>query len=91
MLVTALSFAAGGCKKHRDCAGAIDTSMGFSKADMQKTPGMDDKMMQTLKTLGVQRCEDDKWSDDAINCMFDAKAETDRRVIGKRRASRKRR
>lgn len=78
VFVAALSLAAFGCKKKGgDCASAINHSMELSKADMSKMPGMDDKMLGKLKDLGVQHCKDDKWSDDAIKCMNDAKAEAD--------------
>jgi hypothetical protein len=63
-----------GCKpKGGDCTKAVDHSMELSKAEMQKTPGMDDATMQKMKDLGVKHCTDDKWPDDAINCMIAAK------------------
>jgi hypothetical protein len=74
----ALSIAALGCKKSgADCDKAIDHSMEMSKADMQKMPGMDDKIMHKLKDIGVQHCKDDKWSAEITKCMVDAKTETD--------------
>ena len=72
-----MSVASFGCKKGGDCQKAIDHSMELSKADMSKMPGMDDKMMGKLKDMGVQHCKDDKWPEDAIKCMTDAKSETD--------------
>ncbi len=78
VFVAALSVAAFGCKKKgADCAKAINNSMELSKADMSKMPGMDDKMMEKMKDLGMQHCKDDKWSDDVLKCMSDAKTETD--------------
>ncbi|HEY5921095.1 MAG TPA: hypothetical protein VIV11_05460 [Kofleriaceae bacterium] len=79
MFVAALAFASVGCKKKSgeasgDCAKAINNSMALSKAEMEKTPGMDAAMMQKMADLGVQHCKDDKWSADAIKCMTDAKA-----------------
>ena len=79
MFVAALAFASVGCKKKSgeasgDCAKAINNSMALSKAEMEKTPGMDPAMMQKMADLGVQHCKDDKWSADAIKCMTDAKA-----------------
>ena len=76
--ITVLAFAAPGCKKKgADCDKAINNSMELSKADMAKMPGMDDKMMAKMKDVGVQHCKDDKWPDDAVKCMSDAKSETD--------------
>jgi hypothetical protein len=79
VLAMALSFAAVGCKKKAgggDCTQAINHSMDLSKADMAKM-GVDDKMMQKMKDVGIQRCKEDKWSDDVIKCMTDAKTMTD--------------
>lgn len=77
VLVMAVSLAAFGCKqKGGDCAAAIDHSMELAKADMAKMPGAD-KMMGKMHDLGLQHCKDDKWSDEAIKCMVDAKAEAD--------------
>jgi len=76
-VTAALAFS--GCKKKggADCEKAIDHSMDLSKADMTKQPGMDDKMIAKMRDIGVQHCKDDKWSDDARNCMADAKTEAD--------------
>jgi hypothetical protein len=75
VFVIVLAF---GCKKPgADCAKAIDKSMELSKADMQKMPGMDDKLLQKLKDVGLQHCKDDKWSDEARACMSDAKTEVE--------------
>jgi hypothetical protein len=77
VFVMAMSLAAFGCKKKGgDCAAAIDHSMDLSKADMEKMPGGKD-MMAKMHDIGVQHCKDDKWSDDAVKCMNDAKAEAD--------------
>jgi hypothetical protein len=74
----ALVLAAMGCKTHgADCESAIAKGMELSKADMQKHPGMDEKTMQKLKDIGVQRCTEDKWPEAAIKCMVDAKSETE--------------
>src|SRR4051794_26909460 len=79
VLVAALSLAAFGCKKKggADCDGAINHSMELSKADMSKMPGVDDKMIQKMKDVGIQHCKDDKWPADATKCMVDAKAMAD--------------
>ena len=79
--VAVLSFASVGCPKKvnegKYCAKAISNSMALSKAVMEKTPGMDAKMMQRMEDLGVQHCIDDKWSADATKCMTDAKTMTE--------------
>jgi hypothetical protein len=73
-----LALAAFGCKKKgADCGQAIANSMELSKAEMAKMPGVDDKMMAKMRDLGVEHCTADKWSDDAIKCMSDAKAMAD--------------
>ena len=76
VLVAALSFAAIGCKKKAapgggDCATAVHHSMDLSKAEMAKM-GTDDKMMAKMVDIGIQRCKDDKWSNEALKCMTDA-------------------
>ena len=76
LFVMTLSLAAFGCKKGGDCAAAIDHGKELSKADMAKMPDAD-KMMGKLRDLGVQRCKEDKWSDEALKCMVDAKTETE--------------
>jgi hypothetical protein len=78
VFVAALSFATAGCKKAGgDCTKAIDHSMELSKAEMQKMPGMDEKVFQKMRDIGVQHCKDDKWPEDALKCMTDAKSITD--------------
>jgi hypothetical protein len=80
VFVAGLALAAVGCKKKGgggDCATAISHSMELAKADMAKTPGMDDKMLEKMKDIGLQHCRDDKWSDDVTKCMVDAKTEAD--------------
>jgi hypothetical protein len=76
VFIAALSLAAVGCKKPGggDCAKAIANSMEVSKADL---PTGNEKMMAKMRDLGVQHCTDDKWSDDAIKCMTDAKTEAE--------------
>lgn len=74
-IVLVLSLAAFGCKKGgADCDKAITHSMELSKADMA---GVDDKMMGKMKDLALQHCRDDKWSDEVVKCMAEAKTGTD--------------
>jgi len=76
-LVFVLSIAALGCKKKGgDCDKAIAKGMELSKADMQKM-GVDDKMMAKMQDLGIKHCKDDKWSDEALACMTNAKTEAE--------------
>jgi hypothetical protein len=78
LFVVALSLAAFGCKKKGgDCDSAINHSMELSKADMQKMAGGDDKMLATMRDIGLQRCKEDKWPDAVLTCMNDAKTEKD--------------
>jgi hypothetical protein len=74
----ALSLAAFGCKKGggSDCTKAIDHSMELSKAAMEKS-GIDAKVLVKMKDVGLQHCNDDKWSAEATTCMIDAKTEKD--------------
>jgi hypothetical protein len=75
VFVAALSLAAIGCKKKGgDCAKAIANSMELSKADLGSA---DDKTKAKMKDLGVSHCKDDKWSDEVVQCMTDAKAEAE--------------
>ncbi len=78
-LVAVLALTAFGCKKKggADCDTAINHSMELSKAEMAKQPGTDDAMLKKMSDLGRQHCKDDKWSDDAVKCMVDAKAMAD--------------
>jgi hypothetical protein len=79
--VALLALAGVGCKKKggggSDCAGAIDHSMELSKDSMKKMQGMDEKVLGKLKDIAVQHCSDDKWPDEAIKCMGDAKTEAE--------------
>jgi hypothetical protein len=79
ILAAALSVAAVGCKKKTgaDCGKAITNSMAVSKADLSKMPGVDDKMMAKMTEIGMQRCKEDKWADDVVRCMSDAKTQID--------------
>jgi len=73
VLVAALSLAAFGCKKKGgDCTKAIANSMEVSKASMA---GVDKAMLGKMRDLAVKSCQDDKWGDEAITCMTDAKSE----------------
>ena len=77
VLAAALALAPGCKKKGDDCAKAIDHSMELSKADMQKMPGMNDAMLGKMRDIGVEHCRADRWPDDAVKCMLDAKTEQD--------------
>jgi hypothetical protein len=77
-VVAAFSLAAFGCKKKSaDCDSAINNMMEVSKADLSKVPGMDDKMMDKMKGIAMQHCKDDKWPEDALKCMKEAKSNAD--------------
>ncbi|CAN5493327.1 hypothetical protein BH11MYX1_BH11MYX1_10350 [soil metagenome] len=76
--VAVLALTAFGCKKKGgDCGAAINHSMELSKVAMAKTPGTDEAMMKKMADLGLAHCKDDKWGDDALKCMTDAKTMTD--------------
>jgi hypothetical protein len=75
VFVTAALFAASGCKKKgADCDAAINHGMELSKGTMSKM-GADDKALAKLKDIGIHRCKEDKWSDEALKCMTEAKTE----------------
>jgi hypothetical protein len=79
VFAAALSLAAFGCKKGgggSDCGKAIDHSMELSKAAMEKS-GIDPKVLVKMKDVGLQHCNDDKWSEEATKCMIDSKTEKD--------------
>jgi hypothetical protein len=65
-------LAAAGCSKKSgpDCAQAIGHGMELSKSMMK----LDDATAAKLVDIGVQRCKEDKWSTEALQCMVDAKA-----------------
>jgi len=77
VFVAALSVAAFGCKKKGgeaaspDCGAAVAHSSDLSKETMKKL-GTDDKTMQKMVEIGIQRCKEDKWPADAVKCMVDA-------------------
>jgi len=74
VFVATLSLAAFGCKKKGgDCTKAIANSMEVSKASLA---GVDKTMLAKMQDLAVKNCQDDKWGDEAITCMTDAKSET---------------
>src|SRR5580698_816808 len=77
VLAIALSLAPGCKKKGADCAAAVNHSLELAGDDMKKMAGTDEKMMGTLKDLGIQHCKDDKWPDEVMACMTDAKTEAD--------------
>lgn len=77
LFVAAISLSVFGCKKgggSADCDAAINHSMDLAKDDMKKM-GTDDKMVAKLVDIGKQRCKEDKWGNDALKCMVDAKDE----------------
>lgn len=81
VFVAGLALTAFGCKKKGggggDCTAAINHSMELAKPDMAKMPGVDDKMLEKMKNIGLQHCQEDKWSADVTKCMVDAKTEAD--------------
>jgi hypothetical protein len=73
VFAAALSLAAFGCKKKGgDCTAAIANSMEVAKASMA---GVDKTMVAKMHDLAIKSCQDDKWSDEVISCMTDAKSE----------------
>src|ERR1700710_1863381 len=73
VLAAALSLAAFGCKKKGgDCTAAIANSMEVAKASMA---GVDKVMLGKMRDVAIKNCQDDKWGDEAITCMTDAKTE----------------
>jgi cytochrome c556 len=78
MFVAVLAAAGAGCKKKGgDCAAAIDHGMEIMKSMMPKMEGMPPDWMDKAKALGVQHCQDDGWSDDALKCMTEASGVAD--------------
>jgi predicted methyltransferase len=76
VLVAALALAAVGCKKKGgDCASAVEHSVELWKADMPKPP--EAATLGQTKELALRYCEDDKWSDEFLQCVSDAKTIAD--------------
>lgn len=72
--IVATTLVATGCgKKGADCEKAVSNLMAVTKADLLKAmPGVDDATVAKMKDAGVGRCKEDKWSDDAVNCLAQA-------------------
>ena len=78
VFVAAVSLAAFGCtKKGANCGNAVDEGMEVQKAHLS---GMDDAMKGKMKDVALSHCKDDKWSDDVLQCMSEAKADTDFKI-----------
>ncbi|HEY0253020.1 MAG TPA: hypothetical protein VGC41_15900 [Kofleriaceae bacterium] len=87
VLAAALSLASFSCAKKSaetqtsdkshpvpECGRAIDNGAELQKAHMA---GVDDKMKGKMKDVALSHCKDDKWSDDVLQCMTEAKSDTD--------------
>ena len=75
VFVAAVSLAASGCsKKAADCGKAVDKGAELQKAHMA---GMDEALKGKMKDVALSHCKDDKWPDDVLQCMTEAKADTD--------------
>jgi hypothetical protein len=73
--IAALSLATVGCKKKGgDCTKAIANSMEVAKSTMA---GVDKAMLTKMHDLAVTSCQNDKWPDEAIACMTNAKTEAE--------------
>ncbi len=76
VIVAAHSLAAFGCtNKRADCGKAVDNGTEVQKADLPT--GIDDKKKGKMKDLAMSHCKDDKWADDVLQCMSEAKTGTD--------------
>ena len=63
-----------GCKKSGpDCAKAVDRGLELAKGGAEMK-GLDDQTLAKMRELGIQHCKDDKWPDEAVQCIIDAKA-----------------
>ena len=88
VFVAALSLAAFGCAKSASGSGEAaykdrpvltvarqSTTVWWSRRP--PAAGMDDKMNGKMKDVAMSHCKDDKWSDDVVQCMSEAKTDTD--------------
>lgn len=79
-LLLAISLLLVGCggKKGADCEKAVNNLIDVTKPDLLKSmPGVDDATVAKMKNMGVARCKEDKWSDDAVKCLAQASASGD--------------
>ncbi len=61
-----------------DCATAVQNALTISKADIKAAlPTMDDKGMEKVRVASIARCQEDKWSPEALTCMVAAKTSDD--------------
>lgn len=79
VLLLAVSLVLAGCggKKGADCEKAVNNLMDVTKPDLLKTMRVDDATMAKMKDVGVARCKEDKWSNDAVKCLAQASSNTD--------------
>ncbi|HEX4456469.1 MAG TPA: hypothetical protein VIA18_00785 [Polyangia bacterium] len=76
-LVVGLSVAVSGCAKKgvgADCGKAVANGVEVQKAHLA---AMDEATKDKMKDVALSRCQDDKWSEDVLQCMSEAKADTD--------------
>ncbi len=59
-----------------DCAAAIDNAMNLSKDDYKKS-NIADAAIPKIREVSLQRCTEDKWSDQVLACFVAAKSATD--------------
>ena len=91
VLAAALSLTAFGCKKKggADCDSAVSNAIDRSMAEEMKAGGdmppemkkQAEEMMKAvvpkIKSAMIKSCKDDKWSDEVLKCMNDAKTKAD--------------
>ena len=80
VLVAAALLAAAGCKKKQEgdaCARALDHSMALAKAELSEMPGVDEKGLQKVHDISLQRCREDHWHEDMLDCLNKAKQDVD--------------
>jgi len=66
-----------GCKKQgADCDHAVTNMLEVQRPGMTSM-GMDAKLIDKIKTVALHRCKEDKWPDDSMKCMTEAKTQAD--------------
>jgi hypothetical protein len=80
ILLVALLVAACGKKasqpKAGDCAATVDKAMSLSKEDYKKS-NVADTTLPKIRESALQRCTEDKWSNDVHTCLSAAKSSDD--------------
>ena len=80
-LLVAAALALSGCGKKGseakgDCAASVANAISLSAEEFKKQ-GLDDATVAKIRESSVTRCKEDKWSNEILKCLADAKKADD--------------